>query len=50
MAQKPPHKDLGHNDQSAVIASQPIYVPVSNRISSRSPFIISHSRAGSTFF
>ncbi|AKU60407.1 Alpha-galactosidase [Lacticaseibacillus paracasei] len=34
--QKPTHKDLVRNDQSAVITLKPAYVPVSNRTSSRS--------------
>ncbi|AEA54752.1 hypothetical protein LC2W_2421 [Lacticaseibacillus paracasei] len=34
--QKPTHKDLGRNDQSAAITRKPAYVPVSNRTSSRS--------------
>ncbi|MCT3364159.1 acetyltransferase [Lacticaseibacillus paracasei] len=36
MAQKPTHKDLGCNGQSAAITSKATYVPVSNRASSRS--------------
>ena len=35
-AQKPAHKDLKHNDQSAVIALEAAYAPVSKRACSRS--------------
>ncbi|ADK19911.1 hypothetical protein LC2W_2903 [Lacticaseibacillus paracasei] len=36
MAMKPAHKNLGRNDQRAVIAAKATYAPVSYRAGSRS--------------